>query len=82
MAKSLKSQDHVLESAMHRNIKGDKTVDKNAALYTVKMAKSAIDKVNLELEYLNKKLIKHMRQIKKSNTASAEGGPRSRSPHA
>ena len=54
---TLKSHDQVLESAMHRDIKTSKSVDKNAALETAKMTKRAID-VNEELEYLNKKLIK------------------------
>ena len=41
-----------------------KTVVKNAALETAKMVKSGIDKVNEELEFLNKKLIKHISQKK------------------
>ena len=54
-----KSHEQVIESVMHRAIKANKSVDKNAALETAKMAKSTIDKVNL-----NKKLIKLMTQKK------------------
>ena len=47
---------------MHRAIKASQAVDKNAALETAKMDKIAIDKVNEELEFFNKKLIKHISQ--------------------
>jgi hypothetical protein len=47
---------------MHRAIKASQAVDKNAALEKAKMAKIAIDKANEELEFLNKKLIKHIGQ--------------------
>ena len=40
---------------MHKAINTSNTVDKNAALETAEMAKSAIDNINGELEYLNKK---------------------------
>ena len=57
---TLSSHDGVLTQAMGRAIAAKKVVDKNAALETVKAAKEAIDKVNEELEYLNKKLVSHM----------------------
>ena len=41
-----------------------KLLDKNVALERADVAKSVNDKVNEELEFLNKKLIKHISQKK------------------
>ena len=42
---------------MGRALAAKKMVDKNAALETAKAAKEAIDRVNEELEYLQKKCV-------------------------
>ena len=56
----MSSHDAVLSSAMGRAIAAKKVVDKNAALETAKAAKEATDRLNEEIEYLQKKLVSHI----------------------
>ena len=60
----LSSHDAVLSSAMGRAIVAKKVVDKNVALETAKAAKEDTDRVNEELEYLQKRLVSHMSKEK------------------
>ena len=52
--------DNVHNCSMERALKSTNVVEKNAAMETARAAKTGIDKVNEDLEYLQKRLMKHI----------------------
>ena len=52
--------DNVHNCSMERALKSTNVVEKNAAMETARAAKTGIDKVNEELEYLQKRLMKYL----------------------
>ena len=57
---TLSSHDNVLNCSMERVLKATNMIEKNAAMETARIAKTGIDKVNEDLEYLQKKLMRHL----------------------
>ena len=55
-----KSQDNILESSMDRAMELQSELGRKTAMKTAETAKEAINNLREELEYLNKKLVKHL----------------------
>ena len=61
------NHDRVLKDSLERAMRVTTTLSKNAAMVVAQNAQSEMTKTREEIDYLNKKLKKHMLKIPKSS---------------